>query len=392
MKENKFWEVKFKFKYPKESADDIRLIGNVDSLGLWDNNKAQKLYYDSKKDCWKTKSYIKIPALFELEYKYFELEYKYLIFKDNKLIEEEINSKRNVFIPEREKLVLSTEKNSLETNIKKHFTKIKKKSSSDVNKSNTKNTLKKNGIMKNSYQRTKNNETKENKNTIKFNISNDDNSSNEEFEKEQDDSNFNSLDYSSDARDEKIPDYQGPKYEKLNKNDDIIMCSTYVPFNPKREKDGSINFIYHTLYRVIKSNKNIKWFGNLKYLKKLNEKDRKEIIERLEKNNIFVFDIDESVYHKVTRLTEEVLEPLFHYTPFESSIMEDFNSINDHWKAYTEYNESVAKQISKHLTKNSLIYLNDINFLLVPNFLYSLYSCLIFYIHYENTIQKFYKI
>ena len=372
MKENKFWEVKFKFKYPKESADDIRLIGNVDSLGLWDNNKAQKLYYDSKKDCWKTKSYIKIPALFELEY-------KYLIFKDNKLIEEEINSKRNVFIPEREKLVLSTEKNSLETNIKKHFTKIKKKSSSDVNKSNKKNTLKKNGIMKNnSYQRTKNNETKENKNTIKFNISNDDNSSNEEFEKEQDDSNFNSLDYSSDARDEKIPDYQGPKYEKLNKNDDIIMCSTYVPFNPKREKDGSINFvltnesIYHTLYRVIKSNKNIKWFGNLKYLKKLNEKDRKEIIERLEKNNIFVFDIDESVYHKVTRLTEEVLEPLFHYTPFESSIMEDFNSINDHWKAYTEYNESVAKQISKHLTKNSLIYLNDINFLLVPNFLYSL--------------------
>ena len=237
MKENKFWEVKFKFKYPKESADDIRLIGNVDSLGLWDNNKAQKLYYDSKKDCWKTKSYIKIPALFELEY-------KYLIFKDNKLIEEEINSKRNVFIPEREKLVLSTEKNSLETNIKKHFTKIKKKSSSDVNKSNKKNTLKKNGIMKNnSYQRTKNNETKENKNTIKFNISNDDNSSNEEFEKEQDDSNFNSLDYSSDARDEKIPDYQGPKYEKLNKNDDIIMCSTYVPFNPKREKDGSINFV-----------------------------------------------------------------------------------------------------------------------------------------------------
>ena len=92
----------------------------------------------------------------------------------------------------------------------------------------------------------------------------------------------------------------------------------------------------------------------------------------MKKNNIFVFDIDESVYHKVTRLTEEVLEPLFHYTPFESSIMEDFNSINDHWKAYTEYNESVAKQISKHLTKNSLIYLNDINFLLVPNFLYSL--------------------
>ena len=102
------------------------------------------------------------------------------------------------------------------------------------------------------------------------------------------------------------------------------MCSTYVPFNPKREKDGSIDFvltnesIYHTLYRVIKDKKNIKWFGNLKYLKKLSDTERKEIIEKLKEKNIFVFDIDDSIYHKVTRLTEEVLEALFSIT-FSSS-------------------------------------------------------------------------
>ena len=377
MKENKFWEVKFKYKYPKDLAEDIRITGNVDTLGLWDINKAPKLFYDAKKDCWKTKSYIKIPALFDLEY-------KYLIFKNNKFEkEEEINQKRNVIIPEQEKLVLSSEKDNIETNIKKHFAKIKKKISNDTNKSSNKNSTKKNGIMKNSInnQRIKINDVKEKNTKIKFNISSDKDkegdSSNEEMENSENNLG-NNLDYSSDAREEQTPEYKSFKYEKLNKDDDIIMCSTYVPFNPKREKDGSINFvltnesIYHTLYRVIQSNKNIKWFGNLKYLKKLNEKDRKEIIERLEKKNIFVFDIDDSINHKVTRLTEEVLEPLFHYMPFESSIMEDFNSIMDHWKAYTEYNESVAKQISKHLTKNSLIYLNDINFLLVPNFLYSL--------------------
>ena len=377
MKENKFWEVKFKYKYPKDLAEDIRITGNVDTLGLWDINKAPKLFYDAKKDCWKTKSYIKIPALFDLEY-------KYLIFKNNKFEkEEEINQKRNVIIPEQEKLVLSSEKDNIETNIKKHFAKIKKKISNDTNKSSNKNSTKKNGIMKNSInnQRIKINDVKEKNTKIKFNISSDKDkegdSSNEEMENSENNLG-NNLDYSSDAREEQTPEYKSFKYEKLNKDDDIIMCSTYVPFNPKREKDGSINFvltnesIYHTLYRVIQSNKNIKWFGNLKYLKKLNEKDRKEIIERLEKKNIFVFDIDDSINHKVTRLTEEVLEPLFHYMPFESTIMEDFNSIMDHWKAYTEYNESVAKQISKHLTKNSLIYLNDINFLLVPNFLYSL--------------------
>jgi trehalose 6-phosphate synthase/phosphatase len=368
MKENKFWEVKFKFNYPKDSADDIRIVGNIESLGMWNIDKAIKLNYEPKKECWETKSYIKIPTAFDLEY-------KYLIFKDNVFIkEEEINQKRKVAIPEQEKLILSADKDSPETKIQKHFVKMKK-SSKDVNgKIHLKSALK-NGSKKNN---TKLKETK--KTSIEFNLNEnkdkeEDNSSNEDnplFDTED------SLDYNSFEGDEPIQNWTSPKEEGFNDNDDIIMCSTYVPFNPVREKDGSINFvltnesIYHTLYRVIQSKKNIKWFGNLKYLKKLNEADRKDIIERLKKKNIFIFDIEESIYHKVLRLTEEVLEPLFHYTPFESSIMDDFNSIMDHWKAYTEYNESVSKQISKHLTKNSLIYLNDINFLLVPNFLYSL--------------------
>ena len=116
MKENKFWEVKFKFKYPKDSAEDIRIVGNVESLGMWDFNKAQKLFYDPKKDCWKTKTFIKIPASYDLKY-------KFLIFKNNQFLKAEINEERTVTIPETEKLVLSTEKDSLETNVKKHFAK-----------------------------------------------------------------------------------------------------------------------------------------------------------------------------------------------------------------------------------------------------------------------------
>ena len=156
------------------------------------------------------------------------------------------------------------------------------------------------------------------------------------------------------------------------------MCSMYIPFNPVRDKDGSFTFvltneaIYHTLYRVIESKKNIKWFGNLKYLKQLKEEDRQEIIKKLEEKNIFVFDVEESIYHKVLRLSEEILEPLFHYNPLKSSIMEDFKLISDYWKAYREYNDCVCKLISKHLTKKTIIYLHDIQFLLVPNILYAL--------------------
>ena len=121
MKENKYWEVKFKFNYPKDSAEDIRLSGNIDSLGNWDTSKAVKLIYDSKKECWKTKSYIKIPASFDLKY-------KYLIFKNNNYEkDEELSSPRKILIPETEKLVLTTEKDNPETNITKHFIKLKKK-------------------------------------------------------------------------------------------------------------------------------------------------------------------------------------------------------------------------------------------------------------------------
>ena len=381
MTEKNYWEVKFKFKYPKDLAEDIRLVGNTESLGMWNVDKAIKLIYDQKKEIWETKSYIKIPASIELKY-------KYLLFKNDFFVKEENSDiSRQVSIPEQEKLILSSEKDMPETSIQKHSLKIKKKSSKEINGNKNKISLK--PLLKNG----KNNKTNNNKNTEEKNITiqennninnnkekEEDNSSNEDNDKKFNDlfDNFyDSLDYFSDNKDDSAKDWTMPKLEELNKDDDIIMCSTYVPFNPVREKDGKINFvltnesIYHTLYRVIQSNKNIKWFGNLKYLKKLNESEKKEIIEGLKKMNIFIFDIEESIYHKVLRLTEEVLEPLFHYTPFESSIMHDFDSITEHWKAYTEYNELVAKQISSHLTKNSLIYLNDINFLLVPNFLYS---------------------
>ena len=354
MKENKYWEVEFKYKYPKDLAEDIRVVGNIESLGMWDVGRAVKLIYDSKKECWKTKEDIIIPTSFNLEY-------KYLIFKNNQCQKDEgSDMTRKVLVPEREKLILCAEKDLPETKILSQFDIIKKK----CNKNNPKSVLKSSGLSR------KKKESKE----IKIFDTND--SKNKENQNKKDP--YDCLDYCSDTGEESIQAWSLPKIEKLDDEDDIIMCSTYVPFNPVREKNGTINFvltnesIYHTLYRVIESNKKIKWFGNLKYLKKLEEKERKEIIEGLQKKNIFIFDIEESTYHKVLRLTEEVLEPLFHYAPFESSIMNDFNSILDHWKAYTEYNESVAKQISQHLTKKSLIYLNDINFLLVPNFLYSL--------------------
>ena len=388
MKESKYWEVKFKFKYPKNPGEEVRVTGNTESLGNWNLDIAPKLIYDSKKELWKTKSYLKIPASFNLEY-------KYLIFKE-KIFDkwEDIETNRKVTMPEKEKLVFSDEDNNPETYVKKHYSKNKKKGgdSSKNLKSSSKSNSKSKKLKKVSSAR----KVSKRKNKLsEFNLDedggeiekeidlNDDNMEKEiEFNLDDSIEKYQELNY--DSYSEKEDDYNlkmVPSFNNddiLDDKDDIIMVSTYVPFNPVREKDGSIKFIltneaiYHTLYRVIETKKNIKWFGNLKYLKKLEEEDKKEIIKKLEEKNIFLFDIDESIYHKVLRLAEEILEPLFHYAPLKSSIMQDFNLISDYWKAYREYNDCVCKQISKHLTKKSLIYLHDINYLLVPSLLYAL--------------------
>ena len=382
MKESKYWEVKFKFNYPKNPGEEVRVTGNTDSLGNWNYDLAPKLIYDSKNEFWKTKTYIKIPASFKLEY-------KYLIFKDGEFEKfEDIETNRKVDVPEKEKLVFTDEENNPETIVKKHFAKNKKKvPDSSSNLKNSKKFSKSQKIKKLESKSKKNkiSDFDENEDENEEEIDLNSKKKEEEIDIDLDDSieKYQELNYDSFSDNEE--DIKNTKMiseplnvEILDDKDDIIMVSTYVPFNPTREKDGSIKFIltneaiYHTLYRIIESKKNIKWFGNLKYLKKLKEEDKNEIMKKLEEKNIFLFDIDESIYHKVLRLTEEILEPLFHYAPLKSSLMEDFNLISDHWKAYIEYNDLVCKQISKHLTKKSLIYLHDINYLLVPNLLYAL--------------------
>ena len=269
MKESKYWEVKFKFKYPKNPGEDIRVSGSTDSLGNWNIELASKLIYDAKKEHWKIKNYIKISASFNLEY-------KYLIFKDDHFEKwQDIETNRKVELPEKKKLVFSDEKDDPKTNVKKHLAKTKKKGDSSIN-------LKTSLKATKSQKAKKFQQNKKSKNKITdFNGNEDENEveiglnekkKEEEMEVNLDDSMEKYQELNYDSYSEKEDDIKNTKMisEPLNADilddkHDIIMVSTYVPFNPTREKDGSIKFIltneaiYHTLYRVIESKKNIKW-------------------------------------------------------------------------------------------------------------------------------------
>ena len=84
------------------------------------------------------------------------------------------------------------------------------------------------------------------------------------------------LDYDSDNDDDKDKDNkekdtkqkESQKYSDIKEDDDIIMCSFNLPFEPVKQNDSftlklTNSPLYHILYKVIEKEKNIKWFGSL---------------------------------------------------------------------------------------------------------------------------------
>lgn len=74
----------------------------------------------------------------------------------------------------------------------------------------------------------------------------------------------------------------------ISDDDEILMCSFYLPLNIEKDENGKFNFIstndalYHTLYRIIKDKENIKWFGLLKNENNFTNNEREQIKELLE--------------------------------------------------------------------------------------------------------------
>ena len=315
--------VQFKYIYNPESSEDVRILGNIDSLGNWKTNNAIKLIRDKKeKNSWITNEKFKIPLLFNLEY-------KYLIFKNDKLDKwEEISNNEN------RKITLYK---------KGHFTLLDKPKyySTEI--------------------------TKEKKNVSEY-----------------DSGDLINLNYDSDDEErqssKKISEENINEILEIDDNDNIIMLSFYLPIYIKRNNDNcEINFeitdesYYNILYRITKKKKNFKWFGFLKdWYKIKDEKEKEDIKKVLSEKNMFLLDIDIGLYEQLLELINEHIKPDIYHTSLDPNKILDFIYLEDLWNSYKKFNKYIAELILKDLSKNALIFLNDYHFLLVPNLLQEL--------------------
>ena len=376
MSEQKYCFVQFKYTCNLSNDEEPRVVGSTSELGNWNIYKAEKMIYDkSDVPMWKTKENIK---LFQNTF----LEYKYIIFKNGKFNRWEDlpnNTNRSVNISDNHRITLWGREGDPHCKLEKNDFMA---SSFDPYENG------KQFIMNEFYEHnTSQNEEfnyDDNKQSFgRFFSSNSGNFPNEMlFDEGNENDEFNDLNYESagETEDNFQKKKNGQNVLDLSDKDEIIMCSFYLPFNAIKNKDNTFTLelsndpLYHTLYRLIEklpNGKNFKWFGYLKNYVALTEKDKKEISLLLKGKNMYLLDIDKEIFQKNLTLIKEILEPLFHYISLSPKITEEFAHFDFYWEAYKKFNEKLCDTIIPHLNENTLIYLHDYHFFLVPSFLYS---------------------
>ena len=377
--------VVFKYKCKDINYNKVGLVGCLDILKNWNINDPVILTFNEKE-------LIYISNSIELPRNEF-IEYKYVFHHNNNKIWENLPNNAN-------------RKIKLETNLPQYIidnegdpksimemlTILKQpkcykgeannnpdtpNSNQEEPKEGVKHKLKKKGKKK-GKKKLKKKEKEDEINEIideKENIKEKDNIDNENDEMNQ---KLKILDYDSDDKEDNIKDKQQnqkepQKYSDINEDDDIIMCSLNLPFEPIKENDEfklklTDSPLFHTLYKVIKNEKNIKWFGSLKNEKIYTQEEREEISNILKEKNMYLINVKPEIYEKTKILFNGILEPLCHYITLDENSMDTYVNFSDYWKEYKKYIDAVCTTILPHISKKkkTLIFLHDYYFFLFP--------------------------
>ena len=395
MTETNKCSVIFKYKCKDINYNKVGLVGCLDILKNWDINNPVFLDYNEKESIYISNS-IELPKNEFIEYKYVfhhnnnkKWEYlpknanrrikletnlpQYILDKEDdpkteilKILKPPIFFKREIISNEKVDFVnmkIEEPKEGVRTKIKK---KSKKKGKKKLKKKEKEDKEKNEIIEINEILNEKENIKEQDKN---------DNNENDNYEMNQ---KLKILDYDSDEKEDIIKDKEPKqkepqKYNDINDDDDIIMCSFNLPFEPIKENNTfklklTDSPLFHTLYKVIKDEKNIKWFGSLKNERIYTAEEREEISNMLKEKNMYLINVNPEIFEKTKILFNGILEPLCHYITLDENSMDIYVNFSEYWKEYKKYIDAVCNTIMPHISrkKKTLIFLHDYYFFLFP--------------------------
>ncbi len=160
----------------------------------------------------------------------------------------------------------------------------------------------------------------------------------------------------------------------------MIIASAYLPVDVEKieKEDGtsdwqirsSIDTVYNNLYHTSKNYPKVIWIGFLKNYYIIPEDEREQVRNMLKKQHLYCIHVKLELLSKYQDFMKTIFISIFqHYSVFKD--IPTIRNYDSYWKAYTEFNDSIAKAIVSNITeKETLILVNDYNLLLTPSYIH----------------------
>ena len=356
-------KISFQVDFPTNEGETLFILGNIEELGNWDKDKAEKLIkLDESTNLWETSFPLDCPVGMTIKYKY--------------LIVDSINNKN---LENSEERVITTKKpgqyiimNKKDDPIARisflgKFNRSLKRKNSRINYD----VLSKSSLSVEVDGENGGNE-KDIKN-LKFN-----------FKKEESESEYISylspqdlISYENNIANfeiyDKIPDFDYT--QKITASDRVIMASMYLPFYLKKKKTNEYEIIEEEnslLLRYINFLKkekqiNLIWVGMLQNYFDFDEDEINYIQEFLAKQDYYIIKPKKKDWQLYLYYIQVILSPVFYNSSFSPN--ESFSDNQIYFDGFYNINKKFFEVIWVNYQQNDFITLHNLALCLVPNLL-----------------------
>ena len=356
--------IHFQIDYPTKSNQTLYLVGNIEELGNWREDEAEKLMQlDKDTTIWETTRPLECPVGMTINYKYFIKDTKNKIFRE-KLPND---SERSITTKKPGQYIIMNKKGDLTTKIS--FVGQERSQKRKLSRINL--------DVINSKDFTDENENENELKNLKFNFGKSEEESSEYISYlspqdllsyENNKANFETYDA--------IPDFDNN--QKITHSDRIIMATIYLPFYIKRKegKKKEYEIVENEnsfLLRYKKKKKNTKsinllWVGMLQNYFDFEEDEIDSIDEFLSQKDFCIIRPKKRDWYLFLFYIERIMFPIF----YNSSVTPDEESVTDNKKYYDAFyniSKNYLNSISMNYQDNDFVVLQHLGLCFVPNLL-----------------------
>ena len=356
--------IHFQIDYPTKSNQTLYLVGNIEELGNWREDEAEKLMQlDKDTTIWETTRPLECPVGMTIKYKYFIKDTKNKIFRE-KLPND---SERSITTKKPGQYIIMNKKGDLTTKIS--FVGQERSQKRKLSRINL--------DVINSKDFTDENENENELKNLKFNFGKSEEESSEYISYlspqdllsyENNKANFETYDA--------IPDFDNN--QKITHSDRIIMATIYLPFYIKRKegKKKEYEIVENEnsfLLRYINNLKNTKsinllWVGMLQNYFDFEEDEIDSIDEFLSQKDFCIIRPKKRDWYLFLFYIERIMFPIF----YNSSVTPDEESVTDNKKYYDAFyniSKNYLNSISMNYQDNDFVVLQHLGLCFVPNLL-----------------------